>query len=456
MASAWVGLQQIGRFAALEHVVLRSALPGGVVTWFVTGFAIAFSNWHLTETSRIGDEPKAWNRRSRSGPIVGRREARRRLVPRGRRHRLLSSWRLAPHPTAWPGCARLGRADYQWEDGQPRRHSRCARTATDGRLGRRHDGRWLCQASRSLRSPEDLLRSGLKACLRSDAVGDRPVVAGDYGRGVVDLVDEHGEGAGDAGLAGGFEGDGDRGGGEGDGSGEAADDGFAGDGAAFVVVAQVGVELPGQPVLGVVREQPQHHLQAAAPGAQHRGAGAWVYLVGGQFRRELVPGGDGVLDVLFRRADRAVGGGDRLVLGDRRGVRVGEQRREGTLGGGQLLFRVADPGVRGLACRVGGDLGVDGDLGCVVADLVDAVVLAGVLDQVLFPPPGLQPVQDVRRAGPGVGGEDLQHDLAVLEQGELPGFAVVLELRFLLGPGDGPGFAAGGDRGDDREHGRDG
>src|SRR6266516_1875649 len=100
----------------------------------------------------------------------------------------------------------------------------------------------------SLRSPEDLLRSGLKACLRSDAVGDRPVVAGDYGRGVVDLVDGHGEGAGDAGLAGGFEGDGDRGGGEGDGSGEAADDGFAGDGAVFVVVAQVGVELPGQPV----------------------------------------------------------------------------------------------------------------------------------------------------------------------------------------------------------------
>src|SRR6266702_754921 len=97
-----------------------------------------------------------------------------------------------------------------------------------------------------LRSPEDLLRSGLKACLRSDAVGDRPVVAGDDGRGVVDLVDEHGEGAGDAGLAGGFEGNGDRGGGEGDGSGEAADDGFAGDGAVFGVVAQVGVELPGQ------------------------------------------------------------------------------------------------------------------------------------------------------------------------------------------------------------------
>ena len=38
--------------------MLRPALPGGVVTWFVTGFAIAFSNWHLTETSRIGDEQK--------------------------------------------------------------------------------------------------------------------------------------------------------------------------------------------------------------------------------------------------------------------------------------------------------------------------------------------------------------------------------------------------------------
>ena len=51
------------------------------------------------------------------------------------------------------------------------------------------------------------------------------------------------EGAGDAGGAGLFEGDGDRGGGPGDGAGEAADEGFAGDGAVFVVVAQVGVEL---------------------------------------------------------------------------------------------------------------------------------------------------------------------------------------------------------------------
>ena len=40
-----------------------------------------------------------------------------------------------------------------------------------------------------------------------------------------------------------LEGDGDRGGGAGDGAGQAADDGLAGDGAVFVVVAQVGVEV---------------------------------------------------------------------------------------------------------------------------------------------------------------------------------------------------------------------
>src|SRR5260370_3928896 len=155
-----------------------------------------------------------------------------------------------------------------------------------------------------------------------ELVGEGAAVAGQGGRGGVDLLNQQGEGAGNEGGGGAFEVDGDRGGGEGDGSGEAADDGFAGDGAIFVVVAQVGVELPGQPVLGVVREQPQHHLQAAAPGAQHCGAGTWVYLAGGQFRRDLVPGGGGVLDVLLRRADRAAGGGDRLFPGGPVGVRA--------------------------------------------------------------------------------------------------------------------------------------
>src|ERR1019366_9926677 len=91
---------------------------------------------------------------------------------------------------------------------------------------------------------------------------------------------------------------------------------------------------------------------------------------------------------------------DRLVLGGGGGVRVGEQRGEGTLGGGQFLFRAVDQGVRGLAGGVGGGLGVRLDGGGVVADLVYAVVLGRVLEEVLFPPPGLQPVQDLRRAGP--------------------------------------------------------
>ena len=49
--------------------------------------------------------------------------------------------------------------------------------------------------------------------------------------------------AGDAGGAGSFELDGDRGERVGDGAGQAADDGLAGDGAVFVVVSQVGVEV---------------------------------------------------------------------------------------------------------------------------------------------------------------------------------------------------------------------
>ncbi len=40
---------------------------------------------------------------------------------------------------------------------------------------------------------------------------------------------------------------------------------------------------------------------------------------------------------------------------------------------------------------------------------------------VLLPPPGLQPGQDLRRAGIKVRGEDLQGDLPVLEQRDLPG-----------------------------------
>jgi hypothetical protein len=43
----------------------------------------------------------------------------------------------------------------------------------------------------------------------------------------------------------------------------------------------------------------------------------------------------------------------------------------------------------------------------------------------------------------------------VLEEGDLPGLAVVLELDGLLSPGDLPPPPASGDRGDDRQHRRD-
>jgi hypothetical protein len=50
--------------------------------------------------------------------------------------------------------------------------------------------------------------------------------------------------------------------GVGEGPGEPADDRLAGDGPVFVVIAQVGVEVAGEPVPGVVCEEAQHHLQA--------------------------------------------------------------------------------------------------------------------------------------------------------------------------------------------------
>ena len=113
-------------------------------------------------------------------------------------------------------------------------------------------------------------------------------------------------------------------GGEGDDPGGAADDGFPGDGAVFVVVAQVGVELVREPVLGVVREQAEDHLQAAPPGAQQCDLGLRVDLVGGQLRRDRVAG-------LLRGVQFAAGSGDRLLGGgDQPGVLIrGRDRRVG-------------------------------------------------------------------------------------------------------------------------------
>src|SRR5712692_6439429 len=103
----------------------------------------------------------------------------------------------------------------------------------NNQLAEQLDWHWRVQLrSRldGLRSPAMAVRLGLNAGSRGELVGDGAGVARHGGRGGVDLVDEQGQGAGDAGGAGLFEPDGDGVGGPGDGAG-------------FVVVAQVGVEV---------------------------------------------------------------------------------------------------------------------------------------------------------------------------------------------------------------------
>ena len=120
------------------------------------------------------------------------------------------------------------------------------------------------------------------------------------------------------------------------------------------------------------------------PGAQQRGFRVGVDVAGGQFRGDGLAGRDG-------GGRRGAGAGDVLlqardagVLGGGGKARVGEQGGEATLGGSEGLLRVADGGVRLVAGGVADQLGVRLDAGQVVADLVYAVVLAGVLED---PPP---------------------------------------------------------------------
>src|ERR1039457_4738113 len=239
-----------------------------------------------------------------------------------------------------------------------------------------------------------------------ELVGDGAGVAGHVRRVVVDLVEEEPQGLGDGGGAGLVEGDGDRGCGAGDGSGEAADDGLAGDGAVFVVVAQVGVEVAGQPVLGVVREEPQDHLQGPAAGAQQGALGFGVDLVGGEPGGDLIEGGFCPGELVFGCGDFLLGGGDQpgvLVRGGDGGV--AEQRGEAGPGAAEGGFSGAGGVPGSLAGRVINDLGVGLDGGGVVADLVDSVVRGRIFEEVLLAPPGLEPVQDVGGAGIKVGGE---------------------------------------------------
>ena len=156
----------------------------------------------------------------------------------------------------------------------------------------------------------------------------------------------------------------------------------------FVIIAQVGVEVVGQPVLGVVREQPQHHLQSAAAGAQQRDFGVGVDHIGGQLGGDRVAGRGGGVQGFAGGGDFLLRGRDQPgVLGGGRDGRVGEQAGQAAFGCGQRLLRLAHFGRRGLAGGVAGELGVRGDIGDVVADLAGAVVLRRVLEEVLLPPP---------------------------------------------------------------------
>src|SRR5258706_4741776 len=163
-----------------------------------------------------------------------------------------------------------------------------------------------------------------------DLVGDGPGVAGDGGRVLVGLVEEQPEGAGDSAGGGLVGGDGEGGGGVGDGTGEAADYGLAGDGAVFVVVAQVGVEVVREPVLGVVGEEPQDHLQGAVAGAQDGALRVWVDLVGGEPGWGLVQGGFRPGELPFGCGDLLLGGGDQAGVLVRGGDGGGPGRCGGT------------------------------------------------------------------------------------------------------------------------------
>ena len=108
---------------------------------------------------------------------------------------------------------------------------------------------------------------------------------------------------------------------------------------------------------------------------------------------------------------------------------------------------LAQPGAAGLALGVGDQVVIVLGAGVVIGQPVDAVVGLKVFEQVLDPPAAAQPGQQCRRGRGGVAGEDLQHRIAVFEQGDLPGLAVVLDGHGLIGQVQhlgGPAVAAGG------------
>src|ERR1039457_6820099 len=196
------------------------------------------------------------------------------------------------------------------------------------------------------------------------------------------------EGAGDGGLAGPVQRHGDVLGRVGDGSGESADDRLAGDSPVLVVVLEVGVEVPGEVVLGVGGQQAQGQLQAASVDVQDRAGRGRVDVAGGQLGAVLFAFGLGCFQSLPAGSDLLLGAGDQhAVLGGCGDGAVGQQFRQRDLGGGQCGLRLRLDLLGGGVGRVGFQLGVGHLVGSVVGEHVETVVGHVVLEHVLLGPP---------------------------------------------------------------------
>ena len=90
-----------------------------------------------------------------------------------------------------------------------------------------------------------------------------------------------------------------------------------------------------------MREQPQHHLQAAPAGAQQRDPGVGVDVAGGQLGGDVLAGSDGGGQGFAGAGDFLLRAGDGGVLGGSGDSRVREQPGQGAFGGGQRLLGLA-------------------------------------------------------------------------------------------------------------------
>lgn len=106
---------------------------------------------------------------------------------------------------------------------------------------------------------------------------------------------------------------------------------------------------------------------------------------------------------------------------------AGDEAGQVLLGGGEPAAGGGQLRAGGLAGGVWNEVAVVFELGVVAREPVDAVVVFEVFEEVLDPPPAAEPGQQRRGGRGGVAGEHLQDGGAVLEKGDLPALAVILE-----------------------------